>query len=390
MSRSTRDRALGAGCVLWLGACGGLPFEPAGPGAAPDPRDPGPFVVGVRTIELVDLSRTDAARTPRKLVTEVWYPASESSRGEPGDAYSFADALPASALERLPSAELGQLKTTAVRDAEASDEGPFPVVLFSHGSGGARFQNTWLTVALASHGFVVAAPDHAGNTLGDMLGEGGELEIDFGAQTQSFLDRPLDLVAVLSELRGSLGDEFGRIDAARVGTAGHSFGAVTALRAAAFEPSIRAVLSEAPAGYSAAWLELDRPIGTLGIAVQLHGGGRDDTMPPEVHGRSIWRELTRPRFFLELADAGHFTFTGLCGIDRAALGASDELGIGNVLEGGCGPENTPVELAVPVLTHYSVAFFNGYLRDSPGSLEFLRSSTLTGIPDGTFTFDAEL
>src|SRR5262245_23445718 len=53
-----------------------------------DPAAPGPFVVGVKTIEIAD-----PLRPGRMLTTEVWYPAAESARGQPGTGYSvkFSD-----------------------------------------------------------------------------------------------------------------------------------------------------------------------------------------------------------------------------------------------------------------------------------------------------------
>jgi predicted dienelactone hydrolase len=77
--------------------------------------EPGPFAVGSRDYTFVDPSRPgQAARTPRTLVTKVWFPV----------------------------------------DAP----GPRPLVLYSHGFLGNRFGGRYLAKYLASRGYVVAAP----------------------------------------------------------------------------------------------------------------------------------------------------------------------------------------------------------------------------------------
>ena len=40
---------------------------------------------------------------------------------------------------------------------------PYPLVLFSHGVSSCKDQSSYLMEALAEHGFLVAAPDHADN-----------------------------------------------------------------------------------------------------------------------------------------------------------------------------------------------------------------------------------
>ncbi len=62
--------------------------------------------------------------------------------------------------------------TDAVRDIPASTDGPFPLVLFSHGFAGFRLTSTALTTHLASWGFVVIAPDYLERGLAGVLGEG--------------------------------------------------------------------------------------------------------------------------------------------------------------------------------------------------------------------------
>src|SRR5262245_4059584 len=82
-----------------------------------DPVATGPLTVGVREGELVD-----AARSNRALPFVVWRP---------------------------------------------TEDGPHPLVLFSHTSRGHRRQSTFLTSHLASHGYVVGSVDHVGNTATD-------------------------------------------------------------------------------------------------------------------------------------------------------------------------------------------------------------------------------
>src|SRR5258708_19447850 len=77
-------------------------------------------------------------------------------------------------LPPAPQAHCRVLRTTppvqqaAVRDA-AIQPGSYPLVLYSHTSLGHRRQSTFLCTHLASHGFVVAAADHTGNTFGDLV-----------------------------------------------------------------------------------------------------------------------------------------------------------------------------------------------------------------------------
>ncbi|WP_125704095.1 alpha/beta hydrolase family protein [Lacticaseibacillus daqingensis] len=93
---------------------------------------------------------------------------------------------------------------------------PHPVILLSHGTGGSRFSLTWLAEALAAAGYVVAAPDHFGNSTTT-------------AQPAYFVrywERPLDLQVLLDRLLAAYGPV---LDATRVGAAGFSFGGYTVL-----------------------------------------------------------------------------------------------------------------------------------------------------------------
>ena len=56
-------------------------------------------------------------------------------------------------------------RRTVCAKRELGDDGPYPLIVFSHGNGGLGVQSFFLTEYLASHGYVVVCPDHTGNSL---------------------------------------------------------------------------------------------------------------------------------------------------------------------------------------------------------------------------------
>lgn len=99
--------------------------------------------------------------------------------------------------------------------------GPWPLALFSHGHQGYAENSSFLMRHLASHGFVVASPDHTDNTFLD----GSD------RSTEIYYQRPLDLSAVLDHMEG--GAEAGlALSEDPVLLMGHSFGGYTAFAAA--------------------------------------------------------------------------------------------------------------------------------------------------------------
>jgi dienelactone hydrolase len=200
-----------------------------------DPFVRGPFAAGVRTLSLT--------RNGRSLPTEVWYPATEEHAGQDvadatRDSYEMLPGLPASWQE-------------AVRDARVRS-GRHPLIAFSHGYGGHRRQSTFLCTHLASHGYVVAAVDHTGNTVFDVLHTVMQLAAggprpDSDAILREFVElRPADVSFMLDQV---LAGEFEAvIDAARIGMAGHSFGGWTTLVTSTRDQRIRAAVPLAPAG----------------------------------------------------------------------------------------------------------------------------------------------
>src|SRR5262249_54036005 len=109
-----------------------LLFSGAARGA--DGTGPGRYTVGVTSLTFTKDSVTTGA--PRPLITTIWYPAVAGTGSDD---------------------PLGR------RDADVFAK-RFPLIVFSHGACGLPTEATYLTTALASRGFVVAAPAHLGNT----------------------------------------------------------------------------------------------------------------------------------------------------------------------------------------------------------------------------------
>lgn len=173
---------------------------------APTYAQPGVYTPGTREFTISG---------ERSLTVTLWYPALN-----PDDTEIITD-------YRL---GLFSLPGNALRDAEPHmSVAPYPLVIFSHGWGLSRLLYTDLMEHLASHGFVVLAVEHTGNTILDAALGAAKMQEDTPAL---FVHRPDDLVAALDYaeiLTAEGGDLPGLIDLERVAVMGHSFGGYTAL-----------------------------------------------------------------------------------------------------------------------------------------------------------------
>ncbi|MEN6624711.1 MAG: dienelactone hydrolase [Candidatus Sumerlaeia bacterium] len=113
-------------------------------------------------------------------------------------------------------------------------KGPFPVIIFSHGLGGSRDGYEYLGRHWASHGYISVHPTHIGSDA-SVLKKGGRA-MDALARAaddpQNAINRPRDVSSVIDQLTSmtlGAGPLHGKVDIGRIGVAGHSFGANTAL-----------------------------------------------------------------------------------------------------------------------------------------------------------------
>ena len=153
-----------------------------------------------------DSRRHWADEDSRPLAWAAWYPAEDRA----------AEAL---VLLGPPDAPLFNMGAVARGARLRTEPRTFPVVLLSHGTGGAATDLGWLGRRLAAEGFVVIGVNHHGNTQVEPYRPEGFL---------CWWERPRDLTAVLDRLsrRGLFAD---RLDANRVFAIGFSLGGYTIL-----------------------------------------------------------------------------------------------------------------------------------------------------------------
>jgi dienelactone hydrolase len=187
-----------------------------------DPFARGRFRVGVRTVQAHDSARG------RVFPTEIWYPAQTGGRSGPSG-------------------------TEEERDA-AVQPGTYPLIAYSHSSGGNRRSSTFLCTHLASHGYVVAAMDHSEVVVEERAGGEDETAAEQSVRIEAVISsRVPDVRFLLAHLLDGGADSGARdigLDATRVGLVGHSFGGWTVLATTEVEPRVRSVVALAPGGSS--------------------------------------------------------------------------------------------------------------------------------------------
>ncbi len=287
---------------------GKLPAVEPTPAPATPLLQTAPYAVGSTTLFIHEESRpfdsvAGVNSGVRTLITELWYPVdhhsinADSIRPTYGD-YVFgnrsvhrrmmtqttffhltlATVRPTITQQQIDQAIEGLFnrKRDSYVDAPvASSATPLPVIVMTHGDAGSRYNMQTVCEYLASHGYVVIAPDHTGNSPYAMIGSDPMLAEGSGSHSfkekmaavlplldehgvygrtatygQSYtplaggfapaglakLDR--SLVQRVNDLRATLdtleslnrdGEFAGKIDLTRIGLMGRSFGGLTTL-----------------------------------------------------------------------------------------------------------------------------------------------------------------
>lgn len=354
MSLSTsRSIVLSMLCLLLLSGCSDdsnsrhqAPREPAQAASSL-----GPYSVGHQRTLLFD-----ATRDNRSLPYDVWYPSDT-----PWDEDTAPTLYPL-------LGPIGLESEVAVDDLAVSTAAVFPLLVFSHGSGGINIQSMRLMEYLASHGFVVVSPEHTGNTNSDRSDSpevaGARRVPDVSFIIDTFLGR-----------NTTVGDDFfERLDPQMIGVLGHSFGGGTALGMVAgffgapADGRVRAVM---PISVTVFDSFTDEALAAVTEPVLFLGGTEDSSVPIENHDYGF-DSLTAAEavFQVDIVGAGHNQFAAICDIGDVlianGLGQESWPAIGaqallDPYEDACGEQAFPVEDAQRIQHTYAVAFFRRYL-----------------------------
>lgn len=269
----------------------------------------GQFRVGVTMRTFTKTSTTTGE--PRPLATVIWYPA---------------------------VARTGKPEALGLRDARVR-RGRFPLIVFSHGACGRPIESTYLTMALAKAGFVVAAPPHVGNTADD--------PDCVGAFVDSAANRVPDVRFVIDAMLGLAEDPSspfaGRLRSDRIAVSGLSFGGYTTLLALQQEPRTQVGLVLVPGGTAF--------LGAAAITQPtLVIGSERDTVVGFPESESAFERLAGPRFLVELLAANHLSVVDSC--------YNEDLGVSF-----CVAADIPQETAHRLVLRYALPFLRRYLAE---------------------------
>jgi len=241
---------------------------------------------------------------------------------------------------------------------------PAPVIIFSHGLGGSCEGYGYLGEYWAGHGYVSVHVQHPGSDSAVWLDsiDGGPMAAMRRSvgNLQNAIDRPRDVSFAIDRLTALNRDPssplHGRLDLARIGVAGHSFGAFTTLAIAGqtfpasgkvnsfADPRVKAALPMS-ASVPALKSRLDETYAPIRIPC-LHMTGTEDDSPlgeTKAGQRRVPFDHCKnsDQYLLTLRDADHMTFAGLGG---TVLGGDND------------------ERFQKLICRCSLAFWDAYLR----------------------------
>jgi len=379
---------------------------------APELASYGVYETGTRPIDLINPQQLDVlALDPsqpqpnelptydRPLTVQMWYPAFPGAKGRKALRVFVRDAIH----------EIDLFGRSTLWAAPVINDGPFPLVILSHGYPGNRYLMSHLAENIASKGYVVASIDHTdstyrtqsafGSTLRNrsldqlfVLNEMARLNQDSGSFLEGMIDA--DNTAIVGYSMGGYGavitagggvtaasvafpfsPPYGTLDIHQSGTDAHN---------ALPDPRVKTAIAFAPWGRNFGFFDASTLAG-IQIPMLFVAGSEDDVSLYEDGIRAIWEEAVNvDRALLTFNNANHnaaapypapaesYYFNealGFSPFEHYADAAWDTVRMNNIAQ------------------HFSTAWLDYYLKNDTDSQTFLQ--LIPNSNDGVYSLDED-
>ena len=332
------------------------------------PKPKGEYIIGTDVFMWEDTYRdewfTKDKIDTRKIVVQIWYPASEKS----DSLYPYMDYQNLrieSIANRIGKSKafikpVGGVEGNSYFKAKPIDQ-KFPLILFSHGLGGYKTQNSINIESLVSQGYIVVAPDHTYDATITLFPDGTTAE--FKAELPNDISpdefwenripqlntRSADISFIIDKLQTMKKyNIYNSIEFNKIGVFGHSFGGATSIVSSWNDTRISACLN------LDGWMVpiVDDIINT-GIKIPFCYVGQEKWGDVTINYDKLdnfYRNCSSDTYILKIKGTNHFDYADMPHFSK----------IGRMIASG---KNVDENFAIR-LSNLIVGFFDEYLKDN--------------------------
>ncbi|MGK7903829.1 MAG: alpha/beta hydrolase family protein [Hormoscilla sp.] len=284
-------------------------------------------------------------------------------------------------------------------------DGTFPVILFSHGTGGSQETFAHLSRFWSSYGYVCIHPTHLGSDTGALKTHGFLDLMEITRTPKVLQDRPQDISYIidsLDELEQLVPQLTGKMERGAIGVGGHSAGAYTTMLlagASATMPSgekvnlrdsrVRSFLAISPQGTTPpgfdkylwgldgdSWSKIAAPMMTVSGSKDKGWEGR----PPSWKVEAFNNMPRGDKYHLLIQGAGHFAYD-----NSDALGINNERIKTGANQIALARKKKWLERKKQIhlyLQRTSIAFWDAHLKSKELAKKYLMSDGMKTSSDG--------
>ena len=331
------------------------------------PKPKGKYIIGTDVFMWEDTYRdewfTKDKIDTRKIVVQIWYPASEKS----DSLYPYMDHQNLrieSIANRIGKSKafikpVGGVEGNSYFKAKPIDQ-KFPLILFSHGLGGYKTQNSINIESLVSQGYIVVAPDHTYDATITVYPDGSTAEFKAGLPNDISPDefwenripqlntRSEDISFIIDKLQTMKKyNIYNSIEFNKIGVFGHSFGGATSIVSSWNDTRISACLN------LDGWMVpiVDDIINT-GIKIPFCYVGQEKWGDVTINYDKLdnfYRNCSSDTYILKIKGTNHFDYADMPHFSK----------VGRMIASG---KNVDENFAIR-LSNLIVGFFDEYLKD---------------------------